>query len=132
VEVRVSWHENMRFIGVGPSNHAVVIDTTAVGGDGTAAKPVELCLIALAACTGMDVISILRKMRTPPRKFEVLVKAEQAPEHPKVLTRVELLYRAEGVPYENLYRAAQLSQERYCPLSNSLKAEISFAVEAIP
>lgn len=131
-EVRVSWHEGMRFVGIGPSNHAVVIDTDAAGGEGAGPRPVELLLMALGGCTAMDVISILKKMRTPPRRLELLIRAEREDEHPKAVRRVHVLYRAEGVPQENLERAALLSQERYCSVSNSLKAEVTFSAEALP
>ncbi|MGY4706866.1 OsmC family protein [Candidatus Bipolaricaulota sp. J31] len=131
MEVRVSWHEGMRFVGVGPSNHAVVLDTDAVGGEGTGPRPMELVLMALGGCTAMDVVSILNKMRTPPQALEVLVRAERATEHPRAVRRVHLTYRARGVPLENLERAAQLSQERYCSVAHSLKAEVSFSIEAL-
>jgi putative redox protein len=129
MEVRVSWHEGMRFVGIGPSKHAVVMDTDAVGGEGTGPRPVELMLMALGGCTAMDIVAILKKMRTLPQRFEVLVQAERAAEHPKAVRKVHLTYRAWGVPMENLERAAQLSQERYCSVSHSLSAELSFSVE---
>ncbi len=130
MEVRVSWHEGMRFVGIGPSRHAVVMDADAVGGEGTGPRPVELMLMALGGCTAMDIVAILNKMRTPPRGLEVLIRAERAPEHPRAVRKVHLTYRAWGVPRENLERAAQLSQERYCSVSHSLNAELSFSVEA--
>ena len=131
MELRVSWHEGMRFVGVGPSNHAVVMDTDAVGGEGAGPRPVELMLMALGGCTGMDIVAILNKMRTPPKKFEILIEAEREKEHPKAVRKVRLIYRAWGVPKENLERAAQLSQERYCSVSHSLSAEITHEVEAL-
>ncbi len=131
MEVRVSWHEGMRFVGIGPSKHAVVMDTDAAGGEGTGPRPVELMLMALGGCTAMDIVAILNKMRTPPRGLEVLIRAERAAEHPRAVRTVHLTYRARGVPVENLERAARLSQERYCSVSHSLNAEISFSVEVM-
>lgn len=128
--MRVSWHEGMRFVGIGPSKHAVVMDTDAVGGEGAGPRPVELMLMALGGCTAMDAVAILNKMKTPPRKFEVVISAERHGEHPKFLKKAHLTYRAWGVPKENLERAAQLSQERYCSVSHSLKADLTFSVEA--
>lgn len=133
MEAKVVWHTGMRFVGLGPSGHGVVMDASPnVGGEDSGPRPTELLLFALGGCTGMDVVSILKKMRTPPRKFEVLISAERAPEHPKAVRKVHLTYRAEGVPEENLRKAAQLSQERYCSVSHSLSAELSFSVEALP
>ena len=133
MEVKVFWQDGLRFVGLPPSGHAVVMDgAKEVGGEDSAARPTELLLIALGGCTGMDVVSILQKMRTPPRRFRVEIQAERAPEHPKAVRKVHLLYVAEGVPEENLRKAAQLSQERYCSVAHSLAAEISFSVQALP
>jgi putative redox protein len=133
MEVKVFWQDGLRFVGLPPSGHAVVMDgAKEVGGEDSAPRPTELLLIALGGCTGMDVVSILQKMRTPPRRFRVEIQAEMAPEHPKAVRKVHLLYVAEGVPEENLRKAAQLSQERYCSVAHSLAAEISFSVQALP
>jgi putative redox protein len=121
----------MRFVGIGPSKHAVVMDTDAVGGEGSGARPVELMLMALGGCTAMDAVAILNKMRTPPRKLEILIQADRNEEHPRFVRKIHLTYRAWGVPRENLERAAQLSQERYCSVSHSLKAELTYSVEAL-
>lgn len=133
MDVKVSWHEGLRFVGKGPSGHAVLMDgSPEVGGEDSAPRPTELLLIALGGCTGMDVVSILQKMRTPPRRFWVEIHAERAPDHPKAVRKVHLKYVAEGVPEENLRRAAELSQERYCSVSHSLSAELTFEVQALP
>jgi len=133
MEVKVFWQDGLRFVGLPPSGHAVVMDgAKEVGGEDSAPRPTELLLIALGGCTGMDVVSILQKMRTPPRRFRVEIQAERAPEHPKAVRKVHLLYVAEGVPEENLRKAAQLSHERYCSVAHSLTAEISFSVQALP
>lgn len=133
MEAKVTWQHGMKFMGVGPSGHAVVMDTgREVGGEDSGPRPTELLLCALGGCTGMDVVSILRKMRTPPRSLEVVIAAERAPDHPKAVRKAKLLFRAEGVPEENLRRAAQLSRERYCSVGSSLSAEITIDVEAQP
>jgi putative redox protein len=133
MEAKVIWQEGMRFVGIGPSGHAVLSDGSQdAGGEDSAARPTELLLFALGACTGMDVVSILEKMRTSPRKFAITLSAERAPEHPKAVRKVHLTYCAEGVLEENLRRAAELSQERYCAVAHSLSAELSFSVEALP
>lgn len=133
MEAKVTWQRGMRFVGVGPSGHAVAMDAgREVGGEDSAPRPTELLLCALGGCTGMDVVSILKKMRTPPRSLEVAIAAERAPNHPKAVRRAKLLFRAEGVPEENLRKAAQLSHERYCSVAHSLSTEITIEVEARP
>ncbi len=133
MDVKVSWHEGLRFLGLAPSGHAVVMDgAKEVGGEDSGPRPTALLLVALGGCTGMDVVSILQKMRTPPRRFWLEIHAERAAEHPKAVRRVHLTYVAEGVPEENLRRAAELSQERYCSVAHSLAAELTFSVRALP
>lgn len=133
MQVKVVWQDGLRFLGLPPSGHAVVMDGARdVGGEDSGPRPTELLLIALGGCTGMDVVSILQKMRTPPRKFWIEIDAERNEQHPKAIRRVYLTYIAEGVPEENLRRAAELSQERYCSVAHSLSAELTFSVRASP
>jgi len=77
--VHVTWVENMQFVAQGDSGHAIVMDTDAVGGQDTAARPMEVLLMGLAGCTAMDAISILKKKRQPVRGFKVFVTGERAP-----------------------------------------------------
>jgi putative redox protein len=112
--------EGMQFVASGESGHAVIMDSDpSVGGNNTAARPVEVLLCALGGCTGMDVISILRKMRTVPKQFSVEIEDERASEHPKVLTRIHFVYRLTGdIPEANAKKAIELSMQRYCPITN--------------
>ncbi len=133
MDIKVSWQEKMRFDGVGPSGHVAHMDAAQdVGGEDTAPRPLELMLIALGGCTAMDVISILKKMRTPPSSLEISIHATRADDHPKEVQRARLTYRAHGVPEENLRKAVDLSHERYCSVSHSLRAELEASVEALP
>jgi putative redox protein len=131
MDSKVTWEKGRKFVGVGPSGHAVAMDAAPdVGGSNSAPRPTELLLAALGGCTGMDVVSILEKMRTPPRSLEIVVTGERAPDHPKAFRKARILVRAEGVPEENLRKAAQLSRDRYCSVGSSLSAEITLEVEA--
>lgn len=133
MEAKVKWEKGMRFVGVGPSGHTVAMDAgPEVGGANSAPRPTELLLCALGGCTGMDVVTILEKMRTPARSLEIVVTGERAPDHPKAFRKATLLFRADGVPEENLRKAAQLSHERYCSVGSSLSAKITIEVEARP
>ncbi|MGB9757377.1 MAG: OsmC family protein [Candidatus Bipolaricaulaceae bacterium] len=133
MRVKVVWQEGLRFLGLPPSGHAVLMDgAKEVGGEDSAPRPTELLLMALGGCTGMDVVSILKKMRTPPRRFWIEITAEREEAHPRAVKRVHLAYFAEGVPEENLKRAAELSKERYCSVAHSLSAELTFSVQALP
>lgn len=77
----------------------------------------------------MDTISILRKMQTIPTEFSIELEDERAAEHPKVLTRLRLVYRFKGdLPEENVKKAIELSINRYCPITNMINkvAEVSW------
>lgn len=134
---KVTWQRGMRFVGVSGSGHAVVVDTLPEqGGYGTAPSNTELLLIALCGCTGMDVVSILKKKRIDFHDFEVAAEAELAPDLPKRLTAIELVYRIWGgaVRREALEQAVELSQSKYCTISNTVKgvARISYRCEIDP
>jgi putative redox protein len=103
--------------------HDIAIDADPqVGGQGLGPKPKGLMLTALAGCTAMDVISILRKMRIEPTAFSVAASAQVTDEHPRVFSRIHLLYRFQGdVPRDKAEKAIQLSQDRYCGVSAMLK-----------
>lgn len=121
---QVKWITGLAFVGNGDSNHSVVMDTKPeVGGEDTAVRPMELILLGLVGCTGMDVVSLLKKMRVDFDSFRVEVEAERADEHPKVYKSMKLHYIIEGddIPEDKFKRAIELSQDRYCPASAMLR-----------
>jgi putative redox protein len=132
----VRFVDGMQFVATSGSGHAVVMDTTEdVGGHDTGPRPTELVLIALGGCTGMDVVSILRKMQVHFTRFEMEIQGERAPEHPKHFTNIQIVYKVWGdVPEEKLKRAIELSLEKYCSVSNSLKpkAQVSYQYQINP
>jgi putative redox protein len=94
------------------------------GGTGQGPSPMETLLLALAGCTGMDVVSILGKMRAPLDGLEIRVSGDRADDHPRVFTRIRLEYvfRGNDLRPEQAGRAVQLSQEKYCSVSAMLRA----------
>ena len=124
MKVKVKQVQGLAFTGIGDTNHYVMMDTIArFGGTEGATKPKELFLMALAGCTGMDVVSILQKMRVDLDHFEVWIDAEEAEEHPKVFTKIKLEYRIFGkeVDAEKVEQAIALSDTKYCALSAMIK-----------
>ncbi|MBM3330335.1 OsmC family protein [candidate division WOR-3 bacterium] len=120
----VRWAGRMTFIGKAGTNHLVPMDTAPeFDGDSSATKPLELLLLALGGCTGMDVVPLLRKMRQDVTAFELNVSAERSEEHPKVYTRIDIEYVVTGkaLEEEKVKRAVELSQEKYCSVSAMLK-----------
>ena len=127
MELTINWKEKMAFSGVSPSGHEFIMDAAPeVGGENTGPRPTELLLQAVAGCTGIDIISILQKMRLEPTAFQMDVKGERAEEHPKRFTSINIHYALDGeLPEDKVVRAIQLSKDRYCSVSHSLNAEIT-------
>lgn len=127
MELGIKWTGKMAFSGVTPSGHEIKMDAAEeVGGENTGARPTELLLNAVAGCTGIDIISILAKMRLEPSSFEMQVKGERAEDHPKRFTTVHIQYVLEGdLPEDKVVRAIKLSKDKYCSVSHSLNAEIT-------
>ena len=101
----------------------IAMDTDPPEGDDSAASPKETLLAALAACTAMDVASILRKKRQVATTYEVAVSGESADEHPRVFTAITVEHRVGGdVHPEAIRRSVELSATRYCPVSAMLSA----------
>jgi putative redox protein len=125
--------EGMQFVGKGERGHGVLMDASPKGrGSDSAATPLETFLCALGGCTGMDVIAILRKMRAEPASLRIEITDERAAEHPKVITKLHLVYRVTGaVSEENLKKAIDLSLRKYCPISNTLAGVAEITSEAV-
>ncbi len=102
------------------NGHEVTIDAALnVGGRDLGPQPKELMLVSLGGCTGMDVISILKKMRVEVDYFNVRVEADVTEEHPKHYTAMHIIYQFKGkdLPMDKLEKAINLSQDRYCGVS---------------
>src|SRR5438876_11505881 len=93
-----------------------------VGGVGAGPQPHRLLLLAMASCTAMDVISILRKKRQQVSGLSVQVQGSRADQHPKVYTRFEVFYRVRGTSIDPraVERSIELSTTRYCPVIGML------------
>jgi putative redox protein len=120
--VTVTLEGGMRFIGRGEDGHDTAMDAHPKnGGADSAARPISVLLSSLGGCSGMDVISILRKMQAEPEGLHIEIDGERADELPRPFTKIHLTYVVTGdVPEEKLKRAIDLSLERYCPVAASL------------
>src|SRR5690554_2584808 len=106
-EVKLSWTENFAFEG-DMDGHKMVIDAAIEnGGSDLGFRPKKLMLTALAGCTGIDVIMILKKMKLEPEAFNVIVEADVTEEHPKHYTAMKVIYQFKGkdLPLDKLERA---------------------------
>lgn len=102
-----------------------------VGGKNSGPSPKGFILIALAGCTGIDVISILKKMRVDIDSFEVKTEAVLSKKHPKKYLAILLKYIFEGkdLSLEKIKKAILLSEEKYCGVSATLKSSVKIANE---
>lgn len=129
--VNVEWLENMAFKAV-INGHEIVIDAgDKVGGENRGPRPKPFMLASLAGCTGMDVVSILKKMRVKLDYFNVVVEGELTEEHPKHFIKMHVIYEFKGkdLPIEKLQKAIDLSEERYCGVSATYKETMEMTSE---
>jgi putative redox protein len=123
-QATVRWAGRMTFVGKAGTNHIVPMDTTPeFDGDSSATKPLELLLIALGGCTGMDIVPLFKKMRQDVTAVELNISAERAEEHPRVYKKIDIEYVVSGrnLDEDKVKRAVDLSQEKYCSVSAILK-----------
>lgn len=129
--VNTSWKGNMLF-DANVSGHHVMMDALpAVGGENKGSRPKELMLAALAGCTGMDVVSILKKMRVEFTGLDIRIEANVTPDHPKHYDKMHLIYDFTGndLSMDQLKKAVELSQERYCGVSYVYKKAMEVTYE---
>jgi putative redox protein len=132
MDAKVTWDKDLRFVGFADSGFPVRMSSPS--GPDAGVGPVELTLIALAACTAMDVISILLKKQEAVVEFHVQAHAERATSYPKVITGAVLEYVVTGkaIREASLRRAIRLSVEQYCPvhamLSRAFPIELRYSL----
>lgn len=118
----LAWKGEMSFEAEVNGHNFMIDADEAVGGKDRGPRPKPLMLSALAGCTAMDVISILKKMRVTPDEFNVDVEANNTEEHPKHYDAFTIYYKFKGkdLPKDKIEKAVSLSQERYCGVSYML------------
>lgn len=121
------------FVGVSPSGHAQVVETNSQRS--IAATPMELLLLALGSCTGVDVISILKKKRQRVTNYRIEVSGERRADHPRSYTKmfVKHIVHGHGVSPQAVAQAIELSDTKYCSVAGTLRgtAEIVTTYEII-
>ncbi len=131
--VNIEWAGNMAFEAE-VNDFKIMLDAVpSVGGQNKGPRPKPLTLVSLGGCTGMDVISILTKMRVKPDYFNVEVSGELTNEHPKYFHTIKIRYifRGKDLPMDKLEKAVNLSQERYCGVSEMLRKSSKLTHEIV-
>lgn len=129
----VRWDSGMAFQ-VEQDGHRFVLDASAeAGGRDLGPRPKALLLSGLGACTGIDVVGILEKMRVKLDGLEIQVSAETRDEHPRIYTGIHVRYvfRGKDLPLEKLERAVKLSEETYCGVSAMLRPAVPITTEIV-
>lgn len=121
--INVEWTEGMSFE-ADVAGFKIAIDADPeFGGQNKGPKPKPLMMVALAGCTGMDMVSLMNKMRVNFDSLNIIVEGDLTEEHPKHFTRMKIIYEIKGndIDLKKVERAVQMSQDKYCGVSHSYK-----------
>lgn len=133
---KVKYTDGLQFVGQADSGHAIVMDGDAdVGGNNTGLRPMELLLIGMGGCSGMDIVSILKKKREIVTDVEINVNGKKAEDYPQKFTDidVEFVVKGRNLSDEAVKRAVQLSMDRYCSVKATLEgtAKITYRYKIV-
>jgi putative redox protein len=134
MKATANWISALAFEATSDNGHSVKIDTTLKGGGlDTGMSPKQMLLASLCACSGMDVVDILRKMRVKYSRLEITAEAEQTDTHPRVFTGIRMVYKtdAPATAIDQVKKAVALSQDTYCGIIAMLRkhCDIEYAIE---
>ncbi|MGA2908998.1 MAG: OsmC family protein [Terracidiphilus sp.] len=134
-------HTRIKLVQTGPAKFTAtnaagatgVIDGPAdLGGEHAGLRPTETLLSALAGCSAMDVLQIMKKQRQKLERLEVEVEAERADAIPAVFTKIHLRFKGYGtIDLEKLQKAVKLSIEKYCSVSKMLQPKVAITAEGV-
>ena len=115
-KIKTTWKGNMQLESTNPGGNLMIDADKEVGGQGKGYRPKSLMLSALAGCTGLDVQSLLKKMRAEVAAFDIEVEANLTDEHPKYYDKVHVTYNFYDKEFkkDKIEKAVNLSVERYC------------------
>lgn len=127
LDAKITYIKGLQFIGDSSSGHAIVMDgDPSVGGHNTGPRPMELLLLGAGGCSGMDVISILKKKRQEVTGLEIRVKGKKAEDYPKKFTHITLEFIVKGrdISEEAVKKAIELSMNKYCSVKATLEGAV--------
>ncbi len=133
-KVNTVWQEKMRFETDNPSGHKLLIDAGEEnGGESKGHRPKALMLSSLAGCSGLDIVSLLKKMRATVDDFKIEVTGELTEEHPKFYHKVQINYHFYGKDFkkDKIEKAVNLSVERYCGVMEMFRRFATVTVDIL-
>ena len=133
---KVKWVEGFQFVGESGSGHAIVMDASPEAGMvRTGMTPMEMLLVGIGGCSGMDVVSVLKKKRQEVIDIAVNVSGEKAESHPQKYTSIQLEFIITGknVSDDAVKKAVDLSMDKYCSVKATLEgsAKISYSYKIV-
>ncbi|MGH2594267.1 MAG: OsmC family protein [Anaerolineae bacterium] len=119
-EVKVQWIGGERFVGIDSTQHSVVMSTLK---EGVGMRPSEMLLVAVGACSAVDVVGILQKKRLDLRALDIKVTGEQDADPPWTYRKIHVNYtlRGKGLTDKAVEQAITLSEEKYCSVSTTVR-----------
>jgi len=123
-EITAKWQGGLSFENKIDGFTTIVDATQEFGGQSLGPSPKKLILAGLAGCTGMDVVSLLKKMRQPLSSFSITVEADLTEEHPKVYSEILIVYRfkaSDNLDKEKVEKSVKMSQDTYCGVAAMLR-----------
>ena len=131
-QVQVTWVQNEQFVGMDSTQHSIVLSTA---NEGTGSKPSDLLLIALGACSGVDVVGILNKKRLKFTGLQIKVSGEQDADPPWTFRKIHVEYvvRGKGLSEKAVQQAIELSEDKYCSVAATIRgvAEITSSFQIV-
>jgi len=132
-KVKTTWKGNMQFESTNEGGNLNIDANEEVGGEGKGYRPKSLMLTALAGCSGLDIVSLLKKMRAEVKDISIDVEGELTEEHPKYYHKVKMTFNFYGKDFkkDKIEKAVKLSEERYCGVMAMFKkfAEVKTAIQ---
>jgi len=129
------WMGKMHFRCLTESGHELDMDASEdFGGENKGYRPKELLLVGLMGCTGMDVVSLLKKMKVEDFDFNLKVDYEKSEAHPIIYKKIKLIYLFKSdkeLPKEKIEKAVKLSQEKYCGVSAMISKASDLSYEIV-
>jgi putative redox protein len=129
--INVQWLEGMSFEAEIDGFKIAIDADLEFGGKSKGPNPKPLMMVALAGCTGMDIVSLLNKMRVDYESLNVIIEGDLTEEHPKHFTRMKVIYELKGknINIKKVQKAVYLSKEKYCGVSYSYKGVMDLEYE---
>lgn len=126
----VKWQKKMAFEATTESGHSVLMDASPeVGGEESGPRPMEMLLMGLGGCIGIDVVLMLQKSKQVVSDCQIEVSSERSDTVPKVFNKIHVHFKVTGTDLneKKVKRAVDLSAEKYCSVSKMLEATVSMS-----